>query len=190
LDWRYNFLGLGYKAEVNFMEEFMPVDSQTALSWVALLAVVFSVLLGVIVLSTVCRLTWKKLAISGFSLAFAIVGAILITTPKWTQIAIEWGDMKIKIARVKILEAEVAELTKERETMTQRINEASSKVDAQALDLANLRAENVKLAAQNTEARSVLTNVVTESSKWKTEPWRVDGAVGTVEQILKGWQTP
>lgn len=166
----------------------MPIDSQTLFSWVTVIAVAISVLLGLVMISTVCRSCWKSLAIGTMSVAFAFIGAVLVTTPKWTQIAIDWGDVKVRIAKAEKLEAQFGSLTAERETLAKQVAGMTQIVESQNVKLTKLAAQNTALVSQNQKVRAGLENTIEKTQASKTQPWLLEGAIGDLKQTLQTLQ--
>lgn len=171
------------------------MDSQTAFSWVTVIAVSLSALLGAIMLSTVCRSYWKSLTLATTALLFALIGTALITTPKWTQIAFEWGDIKIKIAKAEEMQRQFASIKAERDNLLsktvasaaliqnreQQITILNQKVEEIGKAKTQLALENEGLVAQKAAARSAVTNALQTVSAARVEPWRLNGATKSIE---------
>ncbi|MEQ1521512.1 MAG: hypothetical protein ABL936_09610 [Aestuariivirga sp.] len=145
------------------------MDSQVAFTWVVVIAVALAVVLGAVMVSTVCRSYWKTLRIAFSAVAFAGIGALLLTTPKWTEIAFEFKELKVKVAEGEELQRQFVALKAERDGLL-------SKVAQYDAEKATVQTAVMKAFAVATEAKVQPY----AASKW-------DGAASELNLALEAW---
>ena len=147
------------------------MTQQLAFSWVVLGAVILCVLLGTSIVATVTYTHLKTLKIAALSLAFAIVGAILMTTPKWTELAVKWGDFEAKLAKA---EVQMKNLIAERDQSNATTKVALTKVAA--------------LTAGRDQAREAVQFAAFSVNEIKTAPWKIDGTKSQLDALVNQWK--
>jgi hypothetical protein len=146
---------------------------ELALSWVVLGSVTLCVVLGTSVVGAVTYTHLRTLRIAALSLAFAIVGALLMTTPKWTELVVKWGDFEAKLAKV---ETQLGMVTAERDRLDSVARDATIKIAA--------------LTAERDRAREAVQTAAFSVNEIQTAPWKVDGAKLQLDALIKQWQLP
>jgi hypothetical protein len=96
------------------------MESQVALSYVAVVAVALAAVVGLAILSLVCRAFWKTMRLAASALAFALIGAMLLTAPKWTEAVIEISELRLELKTVSAQRAQLS--TKVAELDAQKAN--------------------------------------------------------------------
>jgi hypothetical protein len=145
------------------------MDSQVAFSWVTVGAVALAAVLGAVMVSTVCRSYWKTLRIAFSAVAFTGIGALLLTTPKWTEIAFEFRELKIKVAEAEDVQRQFVALKAERDGLMTKV----AQFDAEK--------SNVQVAVMRAFA------VANEAKAQPYAAGKWDGAASELNLALKAW---
>jgi hypothetical protein len=87
-------------------------------SWLLQAAMPICVLAGLGIVIVTIRTSWLLKAIAWATVSFALIGGTMILAPKWTTIALEWGEFKANIAK---LEEENARLVAANASFKQQI---------------------------------------------------------------------
>lgn len=109
-------------------------------NWILPISLIACVFFGAGIVWVVTYSHYKTLKIAATSLAFGVIGALLLSTPKWTEIAIKWGDWEAKFAqledyknRASIAEAKSSKLTTENVSLKLELAENETKVTEQVM---------------------------------------------------------
>ena len=89
---------------------------ETAKLWIVVVALGLSVILGAGCVASASWAQFRNHALAWSSAALALVGAVLLTSPKWSEIAFNFGDYGVRVAALQKanenLTTQVATLTK------------------------------------------------------------------------------
>ncbi|ATU91760.1 hypothetical protein [Phyllobacterium zundukense] len=96
---------------------------ESVTAWVLVATLVLCLLIGVAMTSASVRTTWIRKNITTAIVIYGLLGVVLLTTPKWTTIAFEWGEVKARVAE---LESENAQLVADNSKFKDQINTVSS----------------------------------------------------------------
>jgi hypothetical protein len=93
------------------------MTAESALNWAAVATVTLSLVVGLAMLTTTTYAYARTLTIAASGLLFAFLGAFLMTTSKWSEVAFKWGDWEARLAKAAVIETKFATLVKEKETL-------------------------------------------------------------------------
>jgi hypothetical protein len=71
-----------------------------AQSWIAVGALLASLLIGIATSVTSVRIAWIAKAVALSTLSYGFAGFLLLTTPKWTEVILKIGEFEAKITRL------------------------------------------------------------------------------------------
>ena len=140
------------------------MESQVALSYVVVVAVAVAAVVGLVILSLVCRAFWKTMRLAISALAFALIGAMLLTAPKWTEAVIEVSGLRLQL-----------------KTLSAQRDDLASKVAAADAEKEVVRAAVVKAVAVTTEAK-------TRPFDPSYTPFKLDEATRELNNALELWR--
>jgi hypothetical protein len=69
-------------------------------AWILVATLILCLLIGVAMTAASVRTSWITKNITTAIVVYGLLGVVLLTTPKWTSLAFEWGDMKAKVTQL------------------------------------------------------------------------------------------
>lgn len=76
------------------------MTAEEAGKWILQVALVTCSIGGVAIVAVAVRTGWIKTAITWALVSFALVGGMMILSPRWTSFAIEWKDLKARLSKL------------------------------------------------------------------------------------------
>jgi hypothetical protein len=124
------------------------MSPQIASSWVLVGSLVLCVALGALAVSSVSYSHLRTFKLAFPALLFGVVGATLMTTPKWDEIVFKWKDFETRITNLK---QENRKIAAEKLAAVNQLAQKTNELTAMQATLASLTAERdaVKFTVQN-----------------------------------------
>lgn len=154
------------------------MDSQVAFSWVVVVGAAVAAVVGLVILSLVSRAFAKTMRLAASALGFAVIGFLLLTVPKWTEVIIQVSGLRLELKSVE----------------TERDNLAS-KVAAVETERDNLATKVATVEAEKESFRLAVTKAVEVTTQAKTQPYdpaftslKLDEATKQLNNALELWR--
>jgi hypothetical protein len=147
-------------------------------SWVAVGALIVTVVLGLAIVVASIRTAWIKKIIAGMTVTYAIVGLLFLSSPKWQGLVVEAWGFKAEMAR---LSQELDQRTAEVKTYQHQIADLQKLNDTKFASAADL----LKAIAQTKERVSWAGFLPTNPDRFKVAvlPTDVEAMANLAKQL-------